>query len=342
MPLSRRIRLARRPQGELQPADFSAVVEPVEPLAVGEARLANRYLSIDPAIRGWMSEGASYMAPITLGGVMRSAALSEVVEVRGHPRLRVGQVVVGLSGWEDFSRVGPDFVGRILPDDRSLPLTSALSVLGGNGLTAWFGMNEIGQPKPGETVLVSAAAGGVGSIAGQLARLAGCRVIGLAGTDEKVAWLTGELGFDAGINYKTAREGEGIYAAIRAVSPRGVDVFFDSVGGDILDAGLGTIRVGARVVICGAISQINATTLPPGPANYIRLLTRRARMQGFVTLDYADRWQEASNQLAQLVLSGKLRHREHIVDGLLQAPAALIGILRGENLGKMMVRVGTA
>ncbi|MDG1482193.1 MAG: NADP-dependent oxidoreductase [Myxococcota bacterium] len=340
MTSNRRIMLSRRPCGEIKAEDFSHVVEPLQPLRAGHARLRNCYLSIDPAIRGWMSAGASYISPVALGAVMRSAALSEVIAVNGHPRLTVGQVVVGLSGWEDYSDVGADFVGRVVPVEHDLPITTALSVLGGNGLTAWLGVHEIGQAQPGDTVLVSAAAGGVGSIAGQLARLAGCRVVGLAGTDEKVAWLTGSLGFHGGINYKSARAGAGIYTAIREACPRGVDVFFDSVGGDILDAALGTIRVGARVVLCGAISQINAATLPPGPANYIRLLTKRARMQGFVTLDYADRWEEISAKLAAHVRSGALRHREHIVEGLPQAPEALIGILRGENLGKMMVRVG--
>jgi NADPH-dependent curcumin reductase CurA len=339
MAVNRRILLAHRPVGPIRPGDFTHTTQPAPSPGPGEAILHNRYLSIDPAIRGWMSLGDSYIEPIALGAVVRGAALSEVVAVRDHPRLEVGQRVVGLTGWEDLTRVGPDFIGRILPADTGLPLTAALSVLGGNGLTAYFGMLEVGRPRRGETVLVSAAAGGVGSIAGQLALLEGCRVVGLAGTDDKVAWLTGELGFHAGINYRTARAGAGLSAAIRAACPAGVDVFFDSVGGDILDAGLGAIRVGARVVICGAISQIDATRLPPGPSNYIRLLTKRARMQGFVTLDYADRWQEASDRLARLVLDGRIRHREHIVEGLRSAPDALIGVLRGENTGKMIVRI---
>ena len=335
----RRIRLAARPVGAVRPADFSQVTETVPALRDGQALLRNRYLSIDPAIRGWMSSGASYIKPVALGAVMRSAALSEVVAARSHPSLTVGQLVVGLSGWEDYSIVGADFLGRVLPPELPLPLTNALSVLGGNGLTAYFGLLEVGQPQPGQTVLVSAAAGGVGSIAGQLARLHGCRAVGLTGTARKCAWLTDVLGFDAAINYKDARAGDGIHAAVRAACPSGVDVFFDSVGGDVLDAGLGLINVGARVVICGAISQINATTLPPGPANYIRLLTKRARMEGFVTLDYADRWQAASDRLARWVLAGEILHREHIIDGLEQAPAALIGMLRGENMGKTMVRL---
>ncbi len=313
MAVNRRILLAHRPVGPIRPGDFTHTTQPAPSPGPGEAILHNRYLSIDPAIRGWMSLGDSYIEPIALGAVVRGAALSEVVAVRDHPRLEVGQRVVGLTGWEDLTRVGPDFIGRILPADTGLPLTAALSVLGGNGLTAYFGMLEVGRPRRGETVL--------------------------AGTDDKVAWLTGELGFHAGINYRTARAGAGLSAAIRAACPAGVDVFFDSVGGDILDAGLGAIRVGARVVICGAISQIDATRLPPGPSNYIRLLTKRARMQGFVTLDYADRWQEASDRLARLVLDGRIRHREHIVEGLRSAPDALIGVLRGENTGKMIVRI---
>ena len=331
----RRILLARRPQGQPVTQDFEWVEEAVPALSEGQLLVRNIYLSIDPAIRGWMAEGASYIAPIALGEVIRSGSIAEVVASE-HPEWRPGQILIGLTGWEDYSVLGPQVVGRSLQADLPLALASNLGVLGGCGLAAYFGLLEVGKPQAGETVVVSAAAGGVGSIAGQIARVKGCRVVGIAGSDAKCAWIVEQCGFDAAINYKR----EDVSAALRQHCPKGVDIYFDNVGGAILDAVLARIRVRARVVLCGAIAQINAETLPPGPRHYIHLLARRARMEGFVTLDYADQWAAASAQLAQWVLEGAIHHREHIVEGLERAPEALGYLFDGSHWGKLIVQVG--
>jgi len=328
--MNRQILLAQRPQGDLDSSDFTLVQGADPVLSDGQILIRNAFLSMDPAIRGWMSAGASYVRPIEVGAVIRSAVIGEVLESR-HLDFEPGDHWVGLGGWEQLSAVDPR-MGRKIPP-MPLPLSTSLGVLGGNGLTAWFGMHDVGRPQAGDTVVVSAAAGGVGSIAGQLAKRLGCTVIGIVGSDEKARWITEDLGFDAAINRRT----EPVYAALKAF-PK-VDVYFDNVGGPILDDVLARIAVGARVVICGAISQINAAELPPGPKNYIRLLTQRASMRGFVTLDFAPRWQEASTALAELVISGDLVHREHIIDGLENAPDALAGMFRGDNLGKLMIRL---
>lgn len=295
--------------------------------------MRNLYLSLDPAIRGWMDAADSYVEPIALGAPIRSGSLAEVVESK-HPSFEVGDNVIGLTAWEDFSDVHAKAIHK-MPSDIPLPLTNFLSVLGGNGLTAYFGLFDVGRPEPGETVLVSAAAGGVGSIVGQLARIHGCRAVGLCGSPDKCAWLTDELGYDAAIDYR----GGDLKEAIRAACPEGVDVYFDSVGGTMLDAALAHINVGARVVLCGAMSQLNQTGRAPGPKNYLRLLSRRARMEGFVTLDYAARWGEGTQKLAEWLLAGELAHREHVVDGLENAPSAFRMLFDGSNMGKLMVRV---
>jgi len=330
----RQIVLARRPSGEPVAGDFAHVEAPIPAPGEGQALVRNRYLSIDPAIRGWMNDAKSYLPPIAIGAPIRSGALAEVVGSR-RDDLSPGDVIACLSAWEDYSLVGPRPDWRVVPPDLPLPLPAMLGVLGGNGLTAYFGLLEVGRPEPGQTVLVSAAAGGVGGVVGQLAKIHGCRAVGTCGGEEKGRWIVEDLGFDAAIDYRAG----GVCEAIRAACPGGVDVYFDNVGGPILNAALGCINRGARVVLCGAIAQINAPTLPPGPSNYIRLLTQRARMEGFVTMDYARRWSEASAQLARWVLEGRLKHREHVVEGLERAPEALAMLFSGENRGKVVVRL---
>jgi NADPH-dependent curcumin reductase CurA len=296
--------------------------------------LKNLYLSIDPAIRGWMSDAKSYLPPIEIGSPIRSGTLSQVVESNAED-WPVGQIVQALATWEAYSVVPHESLhGKVKPVE-GVPLPSMLSVLGGNGLTAYFGLLEVGEPKEGETVLVSAAAGGVGSIVGQVARIKGCQAVGLTGTDEKCAWLTDELGYDAAINYKSAD----LKLALKEACPKGVDVFFDSVGGEILDTSLTRLNRRGRVVLCGAISQINAPELPPGPSNYLQLLAKSARMEGFTTLDFARRYDEARSELADWIREGRLRYRDEIVEGIDEAPAHLLRLFSGHHRGKLMVKL---
>ncbi len=331
---NRRIVLAERPTAAVEARHFRLETGTRPACPEGCAIVRNHYLSIDPTIRDWMDERKSYLPPIALGAPIRSGAMGEVVESK-LPDWKPGDIAATLGTWEDFSVVDGRMMGRKITPIDGVPLSAQLGVLGGNGLTAYYGMVEVGAPEPGQTVLVSAAAGGVGSIAGQIARIEGARAVGIAGSDEKCAWLVDELGYSAAINYKR----ENLYDAIRAACPDGVDVFFDNVGGEVLNAALAHINVGARVVLCGAISQLGAKKLPPGPANYVFLLTRRATMRGFVTMDYVQRWTETSAVLADWVQSGELRWRDHIVEGLENAPSALLGLFAGDNIGKMLVRL---
>jgi len=329
---NRRILLKRRPKGLVTKDDFISVEESWPPLNDGQVRLKNIYLSLDPAIRGWMNDSDSYVEPIPVGGVIRSGVLGEVVESKSK-RFCGGEKVVALGGWEEYSVVDNKMLGRCIDEGNGLPLFSQLSVLGGNGLTAFFGLFKIGKIKPEDTVVISAAAGGVGSIAGQLAKNHGCTVFGIAGTKEKCDYLENELGLDGAINYKV----ENVTSALKKHCPHGVDVFFDNVGGDILNDVLARIRLGARIILCGAISQINNEVLPPGPSNYIRILTKRATMRGFVTLDFFSEWESVSNKLAEWVREGRLKHREEIVGGLDNAPTAFLKLFSGEKFGKLLV-----
>ena len=302
-----------------------------------EVLLRNLYLSIDPAIRGWMSDAKSYLPPIAIGAPIRSGTLSQIVESNadGWP---VGQIVQALAGWETYSVVSSRMLhGKVKAID-GIPLSTMLSVLGGTGLTAYFGLLEVGKPMEGETVLVSAAAGGVGSIVGQIAKIQGCRVVGLTGSDEKCAWLTDELGYDGAINYRTAN----LRLALGEACPKGIDVFFDSVGGEILNTVLTRLNYRGRVVVCGAISQINEAELPPGPSNYLQLLAKSARMEGFTTLDFARRYDEAREDLARWIRQGKIRYRDEIVEGIDKAPSHLLRLFSGEHRGKLMVKLADA
>jgi NADPH-dependent curcumin reductase CurA len=332
--VNQQILLRNRPVGAPSLDDFAMAEVAVGEPRAGEVLLKNLYLSIDPAIRGWMSDAKSYLPPIELGAPVRSGTLSQIVRsnANGWPK---GEIVQALAAWESYSVVPAERLHGRVRAIEGIPLPSMLSVLGGNGLTAYFGLLDIGQPKEGETVLVSAAAGGVGSIVGQIARIRGCRVVGLTGTDPKCAWLTDELGYDAAVNYKRAE----LRAALRETCPDGVDVFFDSVGGEILDAALSRLNRRGRVVLCGAISQINATELPPGPSNYLQLLAKSARMEGFTTLDFARRYDEARADLARWIAEGRLRYRDEIVEGLAQAPSHLLRLFTGDHRGKLMIKL---
>ena len=335
--VNRQILLRKRPVGVPALGDFEAAAAAVGVPEPGQVLLKNLYLSIDPAIRGWMSDAKSYLPPIGVGEPIRSGTLSEVVESKaeGWP---VGQVVQALAAWESYSIVTPQMLhGRVKRID-GIPLSTMLSVLGGTGLTAYFGLLEVGQPKGGETVLVSAAAGGVGSIVGQIAKVKGCRAVGLTGSDEKCAWLTDELGYDAAINYKTTD----IRLALKEACPKGIDVFFDSVGGEIINTALTRLNYHGRVVVCGAISQINEAELPPGPSNYLQLLAKSARMEGFTTLDFASRYDEARTDLARWIREGQIHYRDEIAEGIDEAPAHLLRLFSGEHRGKLLVKLADA
>jgi NADPH-dependent curcumin reductase len=324
-----RITLARRPVGEVVPECFATDDVELPTPGPGEALVEVTWLSIDPTIRGWMAQD-TYLPAIEIGAPIRSGGLGTVIE-SNVDTLPVGATVSGVLGWQQFAIV--DGSARVIPE--GIDPGAALSVFGVTGLTAYFGLLDVGSPTAGETVLVSGAAGATGSVAGQIARIKGCRVVGIAGTDEKCAWLTGELGFDAAINYRSQDVG----AAIGDACPDGVDVFFDNVGGNILEAALDHLALRGRVVLCGAIAQYNDTEPRPGPHNLVNLIMQRGRMEGFIVLDYLCRADEAIGELAGWVLGGELQYAVDVVDGLDQAPTALDRLFTGANTGKVVVRL---
>jgi NADPH-dependent curcumin reductase len=326
-------RLAARPVGLPKPTDWQYVEKPASDPADGQFRVQVEYLSLDPAMRGWMNAGRSYVPSVEIGEVMRAGAIGRVIDSR-HPDYAVGEDLHGTFGVQRYAVSDGAGVRRI--DTSLAPAPAHLGVLGIGGLTAYFGLLEVGHPEPGQTVVVSGAAGSVGSIAGQVARIKGCRVIGIAGGAEKCAWLTGELGFDAAIDYKH----DDVSRRLREYAPEGVDVYFDNVGGDILDEVLRQLGRGARVVICGAISQYNADQPTRGPANYMQLLVTRSSMTGFLVFDYAARYDEAIRELAGWLRSGELRSREDVVrGGIEQFPDVFLRLFRGENIGKLILEI---
>ena len=328
-------RLAARPVGLPKPTDWTFTEAPVPSPADGELLVRVEYLSIDPAMRTWMNAGRSYVPPVEIGEVMRAAGIGRVVESR-NPHFAVDDEVYGVFGVQRYALSD----GRgVTPVDTNLaPAPAHLGVLGISGLTAYFGLLDIGRPEPGQTVVISGAAGSVGSVAGQIARIKGCGAIGIAGGQEKCRWLVEELGFDAAIDYKAGD----LRAQLKAHAPNGVDVFFDNVGGDALEAALARLARGGRVVLCGAVSQYNATAAERGPANYMQLLVARASMTGFVIFDYADRYAEGAAQLAKWLRSGELRSREHVVAGdVNDFPENLLTLFRGENTGKLVLALSS-
>ncbi|MBV9002975.1 MAG: NADP-dependent oxidoreductase, partial [Solirubrobacterales bacterium] len=310
-PLNAQWRLAARPAGFPKASDWEYVEEPVPDPGEGQFVVELEYLSLDPAMRGWMNEGRSYVPPVGIGEVMRAGGIGRVVESR-HPDFAVGESVFGQFGVQCYGVSDGRGVMRV--DTSLAPAPVHLGALGMTGLTAYFGLLEVGRPEPGQTVVVSGAAGAVGSVAGQIARIKGCRTVGIAGGPEKCAWLVEELGFDAAIDYKAGE----LRAELRRHAPDRVDVYFDNVGGETLDEVLRRLARGARVVICGAISQYNAEQGPRGPANYMQLLVERASMTGFLVFDYAARYPEAVAELASWLRSGQLRSREDVVRGGLE------------------------
>ncbi|MGN9789545.1 NADP-dependent oxidoreductase [Streptomyces sp. OZ13] len=329
---NRQVRLAARPAGEPRDTDWQHVEEPVGEPADGEFLVQVLYLSIDPAMRGWMNAGRSYIRPVEIGEVMRAGAVGRVTASR-HPGFAVGDHVSGTFGVQEYCLSDGRGVTKV--DPAAAPLPTYLGTLGMSGLTAYFGLIDIGRPEPGQTVVVSGAAGAVGSIVGQIAKILGCRVIGIAGGERKCRMVVDEFGFDAAIDYQS----EDVRKALREHAPDGVDVYFDNVGGDILDAVLLRLARGARVVICGAVSQYNSTR-PQGPANYMSLLVNRASMTGMVVFDYADRYAEGVAQLAEWRAEGRLTSLEDVVPGGVAAfPETLMRLFRGANHGKLVLEV---
>jgi NADPH-dependent curcumin reductase CurA len=336
---NRQVRLRARPEGIPEARHFEVTEEPLGPLAEGLFRVRNAFLSVDPAMRGWVSAMANYSQPVGIGEVMRSLAVGEVVESR-HPGYAPGERLMGMFGWQHFADAeGRDVVRRVREDD--LPLSAHLGVLGLNGVTALFALTLIGEPKPGETVVVSTAAGSVGSAVGQIAKILGCRAVGIAGGPEKVRLCWEEFGYDAALDYKAPPGGD-LSAAVAGACPDGVHVYFDNTAGPVSDAVLPHLAVGGRVVVCGTASVASWDPPPLGPRVERHLLVKRGRMQGFVVLDHFARFDEAATRLAGWVREGKLRHREDVLDGIERAPGAIAGLYRGENLGKRLIRVGPA
>jgi len=333
--VNHQFRLAARPVGLPKRDDWTYTDEPAPEPGDGELLVKVLYISLDPAMRGWMNEGKSYIPPVGIGEVMRAGAVGRVVASR-HPGFAVGAYVVGGFGVQEYAL--SDGKGLTTVDPAVAPLPVYLGALGMPGMTAYFGLLDIGRPRAGQTVVVSGAAGAVGSVVGQIAKIKGCRVVGIAGGAEKCRYLVEELGFDAAIDYKT----EDVKRAFREQCPHGIDVYFDNVGGDILDAALAQLARAARVVICGAISQYNNTTPVKGPANYLSLLVNRASMTGMVVFDYADRYGEAVREMAGWMAEGKLKAREDIVEGLDTFPDALLKLFSGENNGKLVLKVADA
>jgi len=328
---NRQFRLAARPAGLPKPTDWELTTESVPAPREGEVLIQVLYVSIDPAMRHWMNEGRSYTEPVQIGDVMRAGTVGCVIESRNR-NFRVGDCVVGGQGVQLFAISSGRGLRKV--DPALAPLPAYLGGLGVTGLTAFFGLLEVGRARAGDTVVVSAAAGAVGSVVGQLAKIGGSRAVGIAGGRDKCAYLL-DIGFDAAIDYKS----ENVEQALDEHCPHGIDVYFDNVGGDILDSALAQLARGARVVLCGAISQYNLTTAVRGPTNYLSLLFSRARMEGFVTSDYKERYEAAIQKLARWRAEGRLQLREDIVDGLEAFPETLLRLFRGENTGKLMLKV---
>jgi NADPH-dependent curcumin reductase len=328
-------RLAARPQGLPKRSDWNYTEEPVKDPGAGEVLVKTLYLSLDPAMRGWMNEGRSYIAPVGIGEVMRAGGAGRVI-ASGNRAFAVGDHVTGVLGAQEYALIGADSAkGLIKVDPKLVPLPVYLGALGVTGLTAYFGLLEVGQAKAGDTVVISGAAGATGLVAGQIAKIKGCRAVGIAGGAEKCNYIVKELGFDGAIDYK----GENVAEGLRKHCPKGVNVYFDNVGGQILDDVLAQLARGARVVICGAISQYNSTTGIKGPSNYLSLLVNAARMEGFVVFNYQARYGEAAREMAGWMMAGKLKSKEDIVEGFQTFPDTLLKLFRGENLGTLMIKL---
>lgn len=324
--------LAARPQGEPKPSDWQLVEKPIDAIADRQIAVKIEYISLDPAMRGWMNDSKSYVEPVPIGSLMRAIVVGRVTESKD-PGFVVGDYVSGMGGVQQHYVGSANGFTKV--DPALAPLERYLSVLGMPGMTAYFGFLDTGLPKEGETVVVSGAAGAVGSVVGQIAKIKGCRVVGIAGGAEKCEFLVGELGFDEAIDYKN----ESLRDGLKRTCPDGIDIYFDNVGGETLNTVLTRINLRARIVICGAISQYNSTAAPKGPSNYMSLLINRARMEGIIVFDNIANYGIAAVEMAGWIAEGKLRAKEHVVEGIENFPDALMMLFRGENFGKLVLKV---
>jgi NADPH-dependent curcumin reductase CurA len=333
--LNRQVLLVARPSAIPQAKHFQIVETPVVEPIDGQVVVRNQYLSVEPAMRGWVSNVGNYSDPVPLGGVMRAFTVGRVVASRS-TEYAVGDIVTGMFGWQDYAVVDASKVQRRI-SEPDLPNSTALGVLGMNGLTAYFALLEIGQPKAKETVVVSTAAGAVGSCAGQIAKIKGCRTVGIAGGPKKAALCRNEFGYDVAIDYQAGN----LETEIAKACPNGIDVYFDNTAGEVSDAVLKHLAVGARVIICGTASIASWSPPPLGPRVERHLLVKRARMQGFLIFDFADRYPEGLRALTEWVRMGSIRYREDILEGIEHAPGSIAGLYRGENLGKRLIRIAS-
>ncbi len=331
--VNKQITLAARPAGLPKVSDFHMVYSPVPSPGEGEVLVRSVYLSLDPYMRGRMSDAESYVRPLAIGEVITGGAVASVVESR-HADFLAGDTVEGMLGWQEYAIANGRELRKLDPD--AAPISTALGVLGMPGLTAYFGLLDICDPKPGETVVVSAAAGGVGMVAGQIAKIKGCRVVGVAGSEARIPWLLDELGFDAAFNYKAV---EDPYDTLKELCPAGIDVYFDNVGGKLSDAVVRLINAKARISLCGQISRYNLNEPELGPRWLNQLIVKQAKVQGFLVSGYAERFPAALKQLAGWMKQGKLKYREEIAQGIEAAPQAFIGMLQGRNEGKQLVQL---
>ena len=335
--INRQLVLASRPQGEPSVDNFRLVEQTLPALVDGQVLVRHHFLSLDPYMRGRMNEGKSYAQPQPLDAVMIGGTVGEVVESR-HPQYRAGDKVVGMGGWQEYSIVDATQPGLMRKVDTThIPLSAYLGAVGMPGVTGWYGLTRICQPKSGETVVVSAASGAVGGVVGQLAKTRGCRAVGIAGGPDKCAYVTEELGFDACVDYKQHKDLKSLHAALREVTPDGIDCYFENVGGMVLDAVMMRMNAFGRMAFCGMISGYNGEPIPM--LNPQLILVSRLKLEGFIVSEHMGDWPEALKELGTLVATGKLKYRESIADGLTSAPEAFLGLLKGRNFGKQLVKL---
>jgi len=330
---NKQIILAKRPVGMPTEDTWTQQEQDIPELKEGQFLLQNHYISLDPAMRGWMNDTKSYIPPVAIGDVMRAGSIGTVIKSNNHPKFKEGDVLTGWGGVQQYDVSQGDNYYKV--DTSLVPMPTYIGTLGMPGMTAYFGILEVGKIKEGDIVLVSGAAGAVGSVVGQIAKIKGCHVVGIAGGPEKCKYLKEELGFDGAIDYKN----ENIHSGLKQHCPKGIDVYFDNVGGDILDAALARLRMHARVVICGAISQYNNTTAIKGPSNYLSLLVNRATMQGMVVLDYAKDYSTAAMQMGQWMMAGKLKSKEDIYEGIENFYPTFQRLFSGEKKGKLVLKI---
>ncbi len=332
--MNRQFLLNAHPKGDLKHSDFKLIDAEMPEAGEGEVLIKTMYLALEPAMKGWMENRADYVAPMHIGDLMRGNGVGRVIE-SNNPDYPEGAVVSGGFGWREYlTSNGKNVPLQKVPD--GVPVTSVMSIMGITGLTAYFGLLDVGLAKEGDVVLISGAAGATGSCAGQIAKGMGCKVYGIAGSADKCAWLIDELGFDGAINYRE----DDVAARVKELCPDGIDIFYDNLGGEILDIAQDNLAQNARVVICGGISRYNATGELPGPKNYFNLVFRRARMEGFIVLDYMERFPEALAWLGEKLASGELKSQETVLEGFEKMPEALMGLFTGSNTGKQLVHVG--